>query len=99
MTIRLKSAALAFIVKNLATIVSDAGWQVSLFHYSLEIFSQSLLAGPTGWSSPPHGPDHPVDGQHALLLLLPLHITRPQEEKKGTERLQRGTPVRYAQFR
>ena len=25
---RLKSAALAFIVKNLATIVSDAGWQV-----------------------------------------------------------------------
>ena len=99
MTIRLKSAALAFIVKNLATIVSDAGWQVSLLQYSLEIFSQPLLPGPTGWSSPPHGPNHPVDGQHALLLLLPLHITRPQEEKKGTERLQRGTPVRYAQFR
>ena len=27
----MKSAALAFIVKNLATIVSDAGWQVQLW--------------------------------------------------------------------
>ena len=50
---RLKSAALAFIVKNLATIVSDAGWQVQLAghpHLMAQII-QSMANMPSSSSS------------------------------------------------
>jgi len=50
---KLKSAALAFIVKNLATIVSDAGWQVQLAghpHLMAQII-QSMANMPSSSSS------------------------------------------------